>query len=239
MTARLLEVAEATGTPVTDALNADLWELLKLDREPPPVLFKAFQGDWGGLCNDQEMTESGELEVHSHYRGQVRSVSLQQAKMDLVGVYVHELAHRLTPGHGHDAVFATVNLAMLVRANAAHKAIPFRRLKLYDFQDHVLEHVAGEVWEAAAFVMRHGIELGESDLPMSGVVAEAATRWTAYLKDIEERPKREQAAAARVAGLESHITELQAELRKAASWAMGAGLAALLAFGGLAWALHR
>lgn len=239
MTARLLEVAEATGTPVTDALNVDLWELLKLDREPPPVLFKAFQGDWSGACIDQELTESDELEVHSQYRGQTRFVSLQQARMDLVGVYVHELAHRLTPGHSHNAVFATVNLAMLVRANAAHKGIPFRGFKLYDFQDHILDQVPGSVSEAAAFVMHHGIELGESDLPMSGVVAEASTRWKAHLQEIEERPKREQAAAAKVANLEGRITDLQAELRQATSWALAAACAAVIAFGGLAWTLYR
>lgn len=239
MTARLLEVAEATGTPVTVALNAELWELLKLDRDPPAVLFRSFQGDWGGLCAPEEMTESGEVEINTDYRGQTRTVSLQQAQNDLVGLYVHELAHRLTPGHSHDAVFATVNLAMLVRANPAHKGIAFRRLSLYDFQDHFLETVAGEVADAAFFVMRNGVELGESDLPISGVVAEASSRWSTYLQEIEDRPKREQAAAAKVTNLEGHIADLQAELRTAVSWGIGAVCAAVIGFSSLAWVLYR
>lgn len=239
MTARLLEVAEATGTPVTDALNADLWELLKLDREPPPVLFKAFQGDWGGCCPVEDMTEVGELEIRSDYRSQTRTVSLEKAQKDLVGIYVHELAHRLTPGHHHNAVFATVNLAMLVRVNSAHKGLAFSALKLYDFQDHLLDTATVDLPAAAAFVMRHGIELADSDLPMSGVVVEASARWATYVRDIEEQPKREQAAAARLASLEGHIADLQAELRTASTWVTAVACAAVVAFGGLAWALYR
>ncbi len=64
MNVRLMRLAEHEGTAITDALGGDLWKLLKLDIEPPPVLFKPFKGDWGGYCHDEEDTAVGEIELN-------------------------------------------------------------------------------------------------------------------------------------------------------------------------------
>ena len=186
MNIRLLHLAEHEGTCITDALNDDLWKLLKLDVTPPPVLFKRFQGDWDGLCCSDDKTHAGEVELNEALTSTTRTTSTALAKRALVRVYMHEWAHRLTEGHGHDAVFAAVNLALLIRADPAHLNLAITGLKLYDFHDHSVGH---EVMlpDAAAFVMRHGIELGNSALPVSVLASAANARFDAFRAELKKR----------------------------------------------------
>jgi len=205
MTARLLHLVEQEGTPVTAALNAELWELIKLDMVPVPVVFREFQSDWTtGVCYSDDLTESGEIEIHKALQHQTWERSLPMAKRDLVLVYLHELAHRLAPNHGHDAVFATINCALLVRATPAHKMGALKGLKLYDFQDHIQGHEVS-LADASAFVMRHGIELADSDLPVSALAAEATARFERYKADLAARPKHEAALFAQVEDLKQQL----------------------------------
>lgn len=211
MTARILHLVEQEGTPVTEALNAELWQLIKLDTEPVPVLFREYQSDWTtGCCYSNDLTESGEIEVHKALQHQTWERTLPMAKRDLVAVYLHELAHRLTPDHGHDAVFATVNLALLIRATPAHHILALKAMKLYDFQDHIKSHEVS-LADAAAFVMKHGDELAVSDVPVSGLAAEAEARFARYraeLAKVKAQPQRE-------AALLDQVEDLKRELRMA------------------------
>lgn len=211
MTARILHLVEQEGTPVTEALNAELWELIKLDTEPLPVLFREYQSDWTtGCCYSNDMTENGEIEVHKALQHQTWERTLPMAKRDLVAVYLHELAHRLTEGHGHDAVFATVNCALQVRAGPAHYLLPLKALKLYDFQDHIKGHEVS-LADAAAFVMTHGPVLADSDLPVSALAAEANARFERYKADLAK----EKAQPLREAALLDQVDNLKRELRMA------------------------
>ncbi|NVD75035.1 hypothetical protein HUX88_31640 [Duganella sp. BJB1802] len=211
MTARILHLVEQEGTPVTAALNAELWELIKLDTEPVPVLFREYQSDWTtGCCSPNDLTESGEIEVHKALQHQTWERTLPMAKRDLVAVYLHELAHRLTPDHGHDAVFATVDFALLIRAMPAHHILALKALKLYDFQDHIKSHEVS-LADAAAFVMEHGPALADSDLPVSALAAEAEARFARFraeLAEVKAQPQRE-------AALLDQVEDLKRELRMA------------------------
>ena len=196
MNLRLMRLAEHEGTAISDALGDDLWKLLQLDVSPPPVLFKAFKGEWGGLCSDEDTTHAGEIELNEMLLDTSYKVSTAKAKANLVTTYLHEWAHRLTEGHGHDAVFGAVNLALLVRANPAYDLLAIKGLKLYDFHDHIHQTNDVSLADAAAFVVKHGVELGESDVPVSGLATEAQARFDQFkAKLVEEnaRPRREAA----------------------------------------------
>lgn len=209
MNVRLMRLAEHEGTAISDALGDDLWKLLKLDIEPPPVLFQKFKGDWGGVCPYEDQTHAGEVQLNENLLSETRTSSTAQAKRRLVQVYLHEWSHRLTEGHGHDAVFATVNLALLVRANPAYHQLAITGLWLYDFTDH--EHDDFGLANAAAFVMQHGIELGNSDLPVSALAAEAKARFERVKAQLAE----EKAQPQREAALLSQVDNLKRELRMA------------------------
>lgn len=229
MTARILHLVEQEGTPVTEALNAELWQLIKLDTEPVPVLFREYQSDWTtGCCPPNDLTENGEIEVNKTLQHQTWERTLSMAKRDLVAVYLHELAHRLTPDHGHDAVFATVNFALLIRATPAHHILGLKALKLYDFQDHIKSHDVS-LADAAAFVMTHGPDLAKSDLPVSALAPEAEARFArlhAELDEAKRRPLRE-------AALRRENEDLKQELASAAK-GMYFALASAVAVVGLA-----
>jgi hypothetical protein len=205
-----MRLAEHEGTAITDALGGDLWKLLKLDIEPPPVLFKPFKGDWGGYCHDEEDTAVGEIELNEGLLLETYTRTTSTAKKHLVQAYLHEWAHRLTEGHGHDAVFATVDLALLVRANPLHPTLAITGLQMYDFCVH--EHDEVGLANAAAFVMRHGVELGDSDVPVSALAAEARARFDSFKKELAARPQREVA-------LRRQVEDLQQEL-----WAATKGM---------------
>lgn len=206
MNVRLMRLAEHEGTAITDALSEDLWKLLKLDIEPPPVVFQRFKGDWGGLCPHEDNTEDGEVQLNESLLSETRTSTIATAKANLVMVYLHEWAHRLCgEDHGHDAVFATVNLALLVRANPAHHLLAIRGLKLYDFHDHINQEKGVNLADAAAFVMQHGVELGNSDLPVSALAAEASARFYSFKVELVSRPQRE-------AALRHQVEDLKREL---------------------------
>ncbi|GAC1609594.1 MAG: hypothetical protein NVS3B3_16500 [Aquirhabdus sp.] len=100
---------------------------------PINVLFKKYppDGKWGGCCSDPELTESGEIEMNIAW---VEEHIYRPKKRNILAIYMHECAHRLAPGHGHDAVFFALNLMMHLRADAAESNI-WHSIKLYDIQD--------------------------------------------------------------------------------------------------------
>jgi hypothetical protein len=207
MNLRLMRLAEHEGTAISDALGDNLWKLLKLDIEPPPVLFQRFKGDWSGTCPHEDQTHDGEVQLNENLLSETRTTSTALAKRKLVQVYLHEWAHRLAEGHGHDAVFAAVNLALLVRANPAYPHLAITGLNLYDFSDHDQDNVV-DLANAAAFVMRHGVELGNSDLPVSALAPEAKARFE-RLKDelagVKAQPQREAALLDQVENLKREL----------------------------------
>ena len=206
MNLRLMRLAEHEGTAITDVLGDDLWKLLKLDIEPPPVLFKQFVGEWGGYCPDEAESAMGEIELNEYHLEETYTRSTAVAKRHLVHAYLHEWAHRLTEGHGHDAVFATVNFALLVRANPLLPNLAVTGLGLYDFCAHENDEVG--LANAAAFVMRYGVELGNSDLPVSALASEAKARFERFKANIVEekaRPLREEALLSQVEALQRRL----------------------------------
>lgn len=206
MNLRLMRLAEHEGTAISEALDDNLWKLLNLDVEPPPVLFQRFKGGWSGTCPHEDQTHDGEVQLNEDLLSETRTTSTALAKRKLVQVYLHEWAHRLAEGHGHDAVFATVNLALLVRANPAYPNLAITGLQLYDFHDH--DHDDVGLANAAAFVMRHGVELGNSDLPVSALAAEAKAHFEQLkveLAEVKGQPRREAALLDQVEDLKRKL----------------------------------
>lgn len=211
MNVRLMRLAEHEGTAISDALGDDLWKLLKLDIEPPPVLFRPIKGGWGGTTPMEDETSFGEIVLNENLLNENRTVQVAIAKKQLVQVYLHEWAHRLTENlsestrYPHDAIFATVNLALLVRANPGYHLLAHTGLGLYDFQDHINRAHDVNLADAAAFVMQHGVELGDSDVPVSGLAAEAKARFERFKSERTARPQREDALFNQVQDLKQRL----------------------------------
>lgn len=115
----------------SEAVTPSFFALLKM--RPINVLFKKYPPDakWGGCCADPNLTESGEVEIDIAW---VEEHIYKPKKRSILSLYMHESAHRLAPGHGHDAVFFALNLMMHLRADAAESNI-WHSVKLYDMQD--------------------------------------------------------------------------------------------------------
>lgn len=180
---------------VARALSSEFFRDLKIEK-PAPILFKDFyNSEFSGLCVPLEYTQEGEIEIDISYSSVGRIVKKERARSDLAFVYLHEFAHRLT-GQGHNAVFATVNFALLLRAHCSMYQHIESMFSLYDFSDHEGADQAVGMIDAFSFIYDTGVRLAKSDLSDSKIAVEADRLWQLYQRQIVERPARQAAARA-------------------------------------------
>ena len=137
------------------------------------------------------------------------------SKTAFSATYLHELSHCLLEqcepnlGHGHDACFSALNLALLLRLDAINlmaKDIATswaNKMDFYDLQDmpYPLEGTPIEVWKprAIGWSMRVAHELFTADLMAEKLAELIAKRYSDWCTELENEPAKiaqAQAAAA-------------------------------------------
>lgn len=186
-------VESETPHPIVAAsLDAALFERCRIEC-PAPVHFMPMPR-WRGECPSIEDTMDGELRLADHLLDEHKDPA--GMRDGLVYVYLHELAHRLTPGHGHDPGFAAVNILLLVRAGNDRNGRPYlNKFDLYDLQGFDLVEFCSP-GEALDWALSQARELAETDLSAEACALEILSRFEAWKEWKGRTPDREEAAAA-------------------------------------------
>lgn len=111
---KIFHLVEA-GEPhplVARTLNDDLWEKCQIE-SPVPIHFVPMPR-WSGWCHEYQNTKEGEVHLNEDLLSTEKNARVMEDR--LVYVYLHELSHRLAPGHDHDAAFFAVSSLLLMRA---------------------------------------------------------------------------------------------------------------------------
>lgn len=161
---------------VAEAINAELFQRCRIER-PVPVHFLPMPR-WGGMCAAIEDTREGEVELADHLLDERKDTTRMRDR--LAHVYLHELAHRLTPGHWHDPAFVAVNALLLIRAGEDRHGRPrLWTVNLYDMQDFTeVEHCTRG--EALDWALAQAEELAESEQSAENSASEIMRRFEAW-----------------------------------------------------------
>lgn len=228
-------LVEAEPHPlVAQALNAELFERCRIER-PVPVHFLPMPR-WGGSCPEMEDTREGELRVADHLLDERKDPAGMQDR--LVHVYLHELSHRLTPGHWHNPAFLSVNLLLFIRGGNDRFDRPLLwGIDLYDIQDwEDVEH--SSIGEALNWAYKQADELAPSELSAEACAAEIMRRFDDWKAWKAKTPEREaealakadaarQKTAATIHGLQTQIERLR---QARWEWLVGGIAAGMLIF---------
>lgn len=226
---RTFHLVEAKPHPlVAQALNAELFAKCRIER-PVPVHFLPMPR-WGGRCPAMEDTRDGEL----HFADSLLNPEKNEQGMceHLVLTYLHELAHRLTPGHWHDPAFLAVNLLLAIRAGNKRFDRPWLwNICLYDMQDwQDIEY--SSVGEALDWSYKQADELSSVDLSAESCAAEIMRRfndWKAWKSATPKRAAEEQLIQQKNASLIQGLKEEVARLKQARwNWFSGGIVAGML-----------
>jgi hypothetical protein len=199
---RQLEVTPPSA--LTAAISPDLFARVRmtcipvlLKRQPQgPRSFK-----WMGFCDEVGFTEQGEVVLDERCVERAE----WEPRADLItSLYLHEAAHRLMPGSGHNAAFFALVLVMYLRAGTVSDIQLWQRATLYDFRDEA-EHAV----RAFAWAWRMANELAPTEQTAeqcAEVIAQRYKEWCAWLTGAEERKRAAQEAAQVV---EQRVKEMQ------------------------------
>lgn len=213
---------------VAKALNVELFKRCGIER-PVPVHFLPMPR-WGGACPDIEDTREGELCMADHLLEERKDPADMQDC--LVRVYLHELSHRLTPGHCHDPAYLAVNLLLAIRAGNNRFDRPWLwNIRLYDMQDwQDIEY--SSVGEALDWSYKQADELSSVDLSAESCAAEIMRRfndWKAWKSATPKRAAEEQLIQQKNASLIQGLKEEIARLKQARwNWFSGGIVAGML-----------
>jgi len=218
---RTFHLVEA-GTPhpiVAASLNAALFERCRIER-PAPVHFVPMPR-WGGWCQPEEDTRAGEVQLSDHLLGEQKTES---SMLDgLLQVYLHEFAHRLTPGHTHDPAFVAMNALLLIRAGEDQHGRPYlNSLSLYDAQDFDLVRFC-TIGDALDWAIEQAKQLSETDLSAEACAGEIMQRFGAWQEWKAATERREAARAAAVRSLKNRVVALSQSRWKWLSGGVGIG----------------
>lgn len=218
---KTFHLVEAEPHPlVAEALSAELFERCRID-EPVPIHFLPMPR-WGGQCAALEDTRDGEVWLADHLLAEQKNPGTMRDR--LVGVYLHELAHRLTPGHSHNPAFSAMNALLLMRSGGdRHGRGRLADLDLYDLQDFDdVEHCS--VGEALDWALAQAAELSKTDLSAEACavgIMERFETWKEWKAGTELRAAEAEAQAeAARRKTESTINGLQSQVErlKQARW---------------------
>ena len=100
---------------LSEALTDELFDKIKMQRIP--IAISNISGNrMHGFCSNNEFTQENEIVIASELFD-VRSVRLRSRQIEeIINVYLHECAHRIMQGHGHNAAFLCLNMVLHLRA---------------------------------------------------------------------------------------------------------------------------
>lgn len=210
---------------VARALNADLWARCRIEN-PVPVHFVTMPR-WGGSCPDIQDTKEGEIQIADHLLSNSKNEDWMANSLTLT--YLHELSHRLTPGHDHDAAFFAVNTLLLLRAGSNNHGRPLlNEMGLYDLQDWE-DTPNCQIGEALDWGLKIASALMDEDISAEAASTQIIAhyeKWKAWKESEPERIARAEAKAlASKQATREHIKEL-ADARY--RWALAAFVWGLL-----------
>lgn len=202
-TFHLVESAEPAPL-VAMALNAALFKRCRIER-PAPVHFVPMPR-WGGWCQPEEDTRDGEVQLSDQLLDDQKTES---GMLDsLLQVYLHEIAHRLMPGHNHDPAFLSMNALLLIRAGEDQHGRPYlNNLSLYDAQDFDLVRFCS-IGEALDWSLAHARELAESELTAEACAGEIMQRFEGWREWKAGTERREATRVVAVRSLKNRVAEL-------------------------------
>lgn len=210
---------------VAQALNADLWTRCRIEH-PVPVHFVPLPR-WGGTCPDVLDTKEGEIQIADD----LLSNSKREGGMgnNLMLTYLHELSHRLTPGHGHDAAFFAVNTLLLLRAGSDHHGRPLLHdMGLYDL--HEWDDTPNcQIGVALDWALTIAGELKDEDISAETAATTILARYEKWKAWKTGRPEREAKAEAKASASKRAMHERIKDLSDARyRWAFAAFVGGLL-----------
>lgn len=191
---RALRQLEVTPPPaLSEAVSPDLFARVRMTGIPV-LLKRRPQGPrsfkWMGFCDEAAFTEQGEVVLDERCVERAE----WEPRADLIAsLYLHEAAHRLMPGSGHNAAFFALVLVMYLRAGTVSNIPLWQRATLYDFRDE-----AENAPRAFAWAWRTANELAPTERTAEQcgeVIAQRYTEWCAWLSGTEERKRAAQEAA--------------------------------------------
>lgn len=210
---------------VARSLNKDLWAKCRI--ESPVAVHFIPMPRAGGCCRDLLDTVDGEVQLADDLLSPLKTEGWMEDR--IIKVYLHELAHRLTPGgHGHDAAFFAVHSMLLIRSGTNSCGRPFLdRMSLYDLHEyHEWQDTPFcQIGEALDWALEAAGELADTELSAEAAAAEILRRYEKWKAWKTAEPARlSKARAAREA--EAHLI---GELRDARwRWAAVGWLAGIV-----------
>lgn len=188
MSVKTYHLVESEPHPlVARALNADLWTRCRIEN-PVPIHFIPMPR-WGGLCPDVRDTKEGEIKIADDLLSNLKDEGLMANRLMLT--YLHELSHRLTPGHDHDAAFFAVNTLLLLRAGSDNHGRPLlHEMSLYDL--HEWEDTPhSQLGEALDWALAVAGELVDTDMSAGAAATQIIARYEKWKAWKRGKPERE------------------------------------------------
>jgi len=169
---------------VEEVLTSDLFSRLRMQEYPILFLNGKRDSSWSGFCRHPEHTESDEIVIDWNLIRLYSDKDIVQ-KRRFLALYLHECAHRLTPGRAHDAAFSAVCLVLYLRAGEIHDQPLFHWLKLYDLQDDIAAFPVAFVW-----AWRQAEELSTTDFDADECAKIICSRYEKWQVWLDETPAR-------------------------------------------------
>ncbi|GEM_PF-1351985 len=217
MSADVITLRQVQVEPPPEFAAAVTPELLqKIGLQPVPVLFLCASGeaDWQGFCSSSEFTELSEIVLDSKL---VEPSVYKPKPSRIVHVYLHECAHRLLPGHGHDAALFCLSLLLHLRAGKIGRHMWFAA-SLYDIQDDVEFEKPEPFLKRFGWAWRLATELAETEKTAeqcTAIITEKHKEFCAWLDAAPEREgavqQRRTAAVQQQKNLESALADARAD----------------------------
>ena len=202
---------------------------------PPPIELRP-TGKWGGWA-ESDTTLNPDRRVSISNRARLWSVR------GITHTVLHEWAHALTPGHGHDPVFYALNLALLMRLDKevppedpglAHK----HSMSAYDLQDtpHQLHDLPDRgLGQSITWAWAQAQGLAEAQLSAEALALELERRFESWKRALDAAPNDRAMARQKRSRVQRELQELReqvaayAHAKRALTWMLGAaGVTAIL-----------
>lgn len=163
---------------LAEALTEELFNKINMQRIP--VSIANISGNrLHGFCSGNEYTEQNEIVIASELLD-VRSARLRSRQIEeITNVYLHECAHRLTQGHGHDAAFFCLNMVLHLRAENNQ----IWHVTTYDVHEEKYIH---DGWKWASEL---AYELADTDMTAEECANVVIGKYTAWKDEMDRAPE--------------------------------------------------